>query len=161
MRAGEGDDLACRRIGRIDQLERANDLVIQRLHRDGQERGRPITVGLVESARTGEVESPGVIGIRDIDGFKLVDRVAHDLGQLRRSIGAQQIQWRKADRPPAFSAEMDSFAAGMQYLELQSAIFGQAIDRPAVRTGDRHRRLKDDFKQAMDILFTAEQRGDL
>ena len=80
MRVRERDDLACSRIGRIDQLKCANDLVIQRLHRDGQERGRSIAVGLVESARTGEIEPLGIVGIRDVDGLKLVDRVADNLG---------------------------------------------------------------------------------
>ena len=55
---------------------------------------------------------------------------------------------------------MHGFAAGVQYFELQSAIFGQPVDRPAVSARDRHRCLENDLEEAMDILFITEQRGD-
>ena len=55
---------------------------------------------------------------------------------------------------------MNTFAAGVEYLELQAAIVRQPVDRSAVSARDGHRCLENHLEQAVNILLAAEPRGD-
>ena len=144
-------------VDRVDQLQHANHFALPILHRHGEEGHRSITVVGIELARSGEVETTGVVGVGNIHRFTGQRSVGHHRAAIGLAITVKQVDWLEINRLTAAPAHAVAQAVVANHFEHQLALLFQSIQGATIGTGQLARRLEYGLQQAPDIALRRQR----
>src|SRR6185312_1826383 len=114
---------------------------------------------LVEGARAAEVEAFGRVGVGDVHRLAGEGRVGRDHPVVGLAV-LVELDRVERHRVAGGAAQVVLERRGAHDLEAQSLVVGEAIERAAVRAGDRLGRGENGLEQAMDVALRGERGAD-
>ena len=145
-------------LARVEQLHHADDVVMNVLHRNGEEGLRAVAGLDVERPGAGKIEPLGLVGIRDVDRFSAQRRVGGDVAVIGLAgLGVIHGQGRKRDFALRSAAQREVQRIRAHDLEFQAVVVGAQIQAAAVGVGDVLGVEQNPFQQPVEVLLRRQR----